>query len=141
MCNANMPSRTILYKLTSKSALKGDPPSYYTLFHLLSQARSAYALQVVSPLSPSSFIPSLRSQTAHKGGSKNSLKELEKKATATPKMATLLITLAFSGDVKALYALATYPLGAPRREPGPALSTWIRCCLGGMISVFDCLFW
>jgi len=44
---------------------------------------------------------------AHKGGSKNSLKELEKKATATPKIATLLTTLAFSGDVKAPYALAT----------------------------------
>jgi len=34
----------------------------------------------------------------------NSLQELEKNATATPKMATLLTTLAFSGEVRVWYA-------------------------------------
>jgi len=43
----------------------------------------------------------------HKGGNKYSLHELEKNATATPKMATLLTTLAFSAEVKLLYTLAT----------------------------------
>jgi len=41
----------------------------------------------------------------YNGGSRNSLHELEKNATATPKTATLLTTLAFSGEVKVLYAL------------------------------------
>lgn len=36
----------------------------------------------------------------HRGGSMNSLQGLEKNATATPKMAMLLTTLEFSGEVK-----------------------------------------
>jgi len=43
----------------------------------------------------------------YRGGNRNSLHELEKNATATPKIAILLTTVAFSGDVKELYALET----------------------------------
>jgi len=41
----------------------------------------------------------------YNGGSKNSLQELEKNATATPNTAMLLTTLEFSGEVTVLYAL------------------------------------
>ena len=50
----------------------------------------------------------------------------------TPKTATLLTILAFSGEVKVLYALEKYPLGAGRR--GSAFWTTMRCCLGAIIS-------
>lgn len=50
----------------------------------------------------------------------------------TPNTATLLTTLAFSGDVKVLYALAKYPFGAGRR--GSALWTTMRCCFGAIDS-------
>jgi len=38
----------------------------------------------------------------YKGGRRNSLQELEKNAIATPNTATLLTTLAFSGEVRVL---------------------------------------
>jgi len=54
---------------------------------------------------PSSSFVTLSTSSPYNGGSKNSLQELEKNATATPKTAMLLTTLAFSGEVKVLYAL------------------------------------
>lgn len=51
---------------------------------------------------PRPFTYSQTNVPYYKGGRRNSLQELEKNATATPNTATLLTTLAFSGEVRVL---------------------------------------
>lgn len=87
------------------------------------------------PLSYPSFLswsphPLLRpsqSHSSHKQArSYNTSKEHER--SPTPKTATLRTTLAFSGLVKAVYAVEKYPFCAGRLP-----STAIRCCFGAIL--------
>jgi len=77
-------------------------PLYHTNFFppQLPDIHTLYNTVVLLPILTESL-----TSNPYNGGSKNSLQELEKNATATPNTAMLLTTLAFSGEVKLLYAL------------------------------------
>jgi hypothetical protein len=91
----------------------------------------ASALPVIHPSrAPLSSFYAL--QPLHRSSTRTSNPVKDMQRQRTPNTATLLTTLAFSGDVKVLYALAKYPFGAGRR--GSALWTTMRCCFGAIDS-------
>jgi len=77
--------------------------SYHTGLLLLHQLHIHKLYTLIIP----SHSERITNVDPYSGGSKNSLHELEKNATAIPNTAMLLTTLAFSGEVRVLYALET----------------------------------
>jgi len=100
-----MPAKSICYKIICIDRVHHPDLTAATHLHNVLQRHLSNPSIFAHYGLPSPSFVILSTSSLHNGGSKNSLQELEKNATATPKTAILLTTLAFSGEVKVLYAL------------------------------------